>query len=180
MLWLTLDGPLATEFLAEMNSLTSAPAKQGFLPSQVILAQQIVQVLVRQAGTGDASFQLGQLLWGLLAAHSGQSVAMSATLSHEIARVVDALRRSEYKEASPLPIWRPSAACRLKPSASGFPRSWGCRRFRTAVLEDGARQASAAHAAQRAPDRHRNRHATIPTTSPSSSSRWSAWRRRHT
>lgn len=99
ILWLTIDGPLATAFLAEMNSLTSAPAKQGFLPSQVILAQQIVQVLVRHAGTGDASFQLGQLLWGLLAAHSGQSVAMSATLSHEIARVVDALRRSEYKES---------------------------------------------------------------------------------
>lgn len=99
ILWLTIDGPQATAFLAEMNSLTSAPAKQGFLPSQVILAQQIVQVLVRHAGTGDASFQLGQLLWGLLAAHSGQSVAMSATLSHEIARVVDALRRSEYKES---------------------------------------------------------------------------------
>ncbi len=99
LLWLTIDGPLATAFLGEMNSLTSAPAKQGFLPSQVILAQQIVQVLVRHAGTGDASFQLGQLLWGLLAAHSGQSVAMSATLSHEIARVVDALRRSEYKES---------------------------------------------------------------------------------
>jgi len=99
ILWLTIDGPLATNFLGEMNSLTTAPAKQGFLPSQVILTQQIVQVLVRHAGTGDASFQLGQLLWGLLAAHSGQSVAMSATLSHEIARVVDALRRSEYRES---------------------------------------------------------------------------------
>ena len=70
-----------------------------FNRQQLILAQQIVQVLVRHAGTGDASFQLGQLLWGLLAAHSGQSVAMSATLSHEIARVVDTLRRSEYKES---------------------------------------------------------------------------------
>lgn len=69
------------------------------LPSMVVLIRQIVQVLVRHTGTGEASYQLGQLLWGLIAAHSGQSVATSATLSHEIARVVDALRACRYRDA---------------------------------------------------------------------------------
>ena len=56
--------------------------------------RQIVQVLVRHSGTDQASFQLAQLLWALLAAHSGHSVATNAVLSHEIARVVDAMRQS--------------------------------------------------------------------------------------
>ena len=99
ILWLTIDGPLSSHFLREMNALNDVPARQGTLPSQVLLSRQIVQVLVRHTGTGDASFQLGQLLWGLLAAHSGQSVAMSATLSHEIARVVDTLRACQYRDA---------------------------------------------------------------------------------
>lgn len=99
VLWMTIDGPLATDFLEQMNALTGVPAKQGTLPTQVLLTRQIVQVLVRHTGTGDASYQLNQLLWGLIAAHSGQSVAMSATLSHEIARVVDTLRASQYKDA---------------------------------------------------------------------------------
>ena len=99
MLWLTIDGELATDFLGQMNALSDVPTKQGTLPSQVLLTRQIVQVLVRHTGTGDASYQLGQLLWGLLAAHSGQSVAMSATLSHEIARVVDTLRACQYRDA---------------------------------------------------------------------------------
>ena len=99
ILWLTIDGPLSTDFLREMNALSDMPAKQGTLPSQVLLSRQIVQVLVRHTGSGDASYQLGQLLWGLLAAHSGQSVAMSATLSHEIARVVDTLRACQYRDS---------------------------------------------------------------------------------
>ena len=99
LLWLTLEGPLSEEFLRQMNAFNRVPAKQGMLPSQVILIRQIVQVLVRHTGTGDASYQLGQLLWGLIAAHSGQSVATSATLSHEIARVVDALRACRYRDA---------------------------------------------------------------------------------
>ena len=76
ILWLTIDGPLSADFLKQMNALSDVPAKQGTLPSQVLLSRQIVQVLVRHTGSGDASYQLGQLLWGLLAAHSGQSVAM--------------------------------------------------------------------------------------------------------
>ena len=99
MLWLTIDGSLAPEFLEQMNALSDVPTKQGTLPSQVLLSRQIVQVLVRHTGSGDASYQLEQLLWGLLAAHSGQSVAMSAMLSHEIARVVDTLRACQYRDA---------------------------------------------------------------------------------
>lgn len=99
LLWLTIEGPLSSDFLRQMNAYNSVPAKQGMLPSQVILIRQIVQVLVRHTGTGEASYQLGQLLWGLIAAHSGQSVATSATLSHEIARVVDALRACRYRDA---------------------------------------------------------------------------------
>lgn len=99
LLWLTVDGPLTESFMRQMNAYNRVPAKQGMLPSMVILIRQIVQVLVRHTGTSDASFQLEQLLWGLIAAHSGQSVATSATLSHEIARVVDALRACRYRDA---------------------------------------------------------------------------------
>ena len=99
LLWLTVDGPLTESFMRQMNAYNRVPAKQGMLPSMVILMRQIVQVLVRHTGTSDASFQLEQLLWGLIAAHSGQSVATSATLSHEIARVVDALRACRYRDA---------------------------------------------------------------------------------
>ena len=99
VLWLILGGPLMENFMRQMNAYNRVPAKQGMLPSMVILIRQIVQVLVRHTGTSDASFQLEQLLWGLIAAHSGQSVATSATLSHEIARVVDALRACRYRDA---------------------------------------------------------------------------------
>ena len=99
LLWLTVDGPLTESFMRQMNAYNRVPAKQGMLPSMVILIRQIVQVLVRHTGTSAASFQLSQLLWGLIAAHSGQSVATSATLSHEIARVVDALRACRYRDA---------------------------------------------------------------------------------
>lgn len=99
LLWLTIEGPLSEEFLRQMNAFNRVPAKQGMIPSQVILIRQIVQVLVRHTGTGDASYQLQQLLWGLIAAHSGQSVATSATLSHEIARVVDTLRACRYRDS---------------------------------------------------------------------------------
>ena len=99
LLWLTVEGALTEDFMRQMNALNRVPAKQGMLPSMVVLIRQIVQVLVRHTGTGEASYQLGQLLWGLIAAHSGQSVATSATLSHEIARVVDALRACRYRDA---------------------------------------------------------------------------------
>jgi len=99
LLWFTVDGPLTESFMRQMNAFNRVPAKQGMLPSMVLLIRQIVQVLVRHTGTSDASFQLQQLMWGLIAAHSGQSVATNATLSHEIARVVDALRACRYRDA---------------------------------------------------------------------------------
>ncbi len=99
LLWMTLDGPLCGEYLRQMNAQNRFPARQGILPTQILLVRQIVQVLVRHSETGDASYQLAQLLWGMIAAHSGQSVAMSATLSHEIARVVDTLRLNQYHDA---------------------------------------------------------------------------------
>jgi len=97
-LWVAFDGPLAPLFLKRMGALLHVPLRQGALPSQMYLAKQIVQVIVRHNGTSDASHQLQQLMWGILASHSGQPVCMDAMLSHEIAKVVDALRASQYKE----------------------------------------------------------------------------------
>ncbi|MBO5501321.1 MAG: helix-turn-helix transcriptional regulator [Clostridia bacterium] len=99
ILWLILTGPLMENFMRQMNAYNRLPARQGMLPTQVGLIRQIVQVVVRHMDTADASFQLQQLLWALLAAHCGQSVANSATLSYEIARVVDAMRAGSYKDS---------------------------------------------------------------------------------
>ena len=97
LIWFTLAGSLTEDFMRQMNAWNRVPARQGVLPTQARLIRQIVQVLVRHTGTSDASSQLEQLLWGLLAAHKGHSVATNVTLSHEIARVVDAMRQSRYK-----------------------------------------------------------------------------------
>ena len=99
VLWLSFTGSLVLDYLSQMNALNTLPARQGILPTQILLIRQIVQVLVRHTESGDASYQLTQLLWGLIAAHSGQSVATQATLSHEISRVVDAMRASLYKDS---------------------------------------------------------------------------------
>jgi len=98
LMWFSLSGFLANEFLQSMNALSNMPVRQGMLPSQVNLMHQIVQVLVRHSGTSNASFQLQQLLWSMIAAHAGQPVAMNAILSHEISRVVDALRANDYSD----------------------------------------------------------------------------------
>lgn len=97
VMWLRFSGPLAPSFLKRMGALLNVPMRQSVLPSQIYLSRQIVQVIVRHDGTDDASFQLQQLMWGLLASHSGQPVAMDAMLSHEIAKVVDALRQDQYR-----------------------------------------------------------------------------------
>ena len=58
-----------------------------------------MQATVRVAAAEDASSaQLQQLLWAMLASHSGQPVAMDAVLSHEIAKVVDAMRKNQYRD----------------------------------------------------------------------------------
>lgn len=99
LLWFTISGRLVISFLSNLNALNTIPAKQGVLPSMVEIIRQLVQVLVRHSGTGDASFQLQQILWSFAAMYSGQSVARSVTLTHEIARVVDAMRASDYRSS---------------------------------------------------------------------------------
>ena len=97
-LWLALEGSLAPMVVRKMGALLHMPLKQGALPSQMYLAKQIVQVMVRHSGTSDATYQLQHLMYGMLASHWGQPVAMDAMLSHEIAKVVDTLRANQYKD----------------------------------------------------------------------------------
>lgn len=100
VLWLTVSGPLSTQFLQRMGALPRRAMKQGALPSQLKLAKHIVQATVRVASAQDASSaQLQQLLWAMLASHSGQPVAMDAVLSHEIAKVIDAMRKNQYRDS---------------------------------------------------------------------------------
>jgi len=97
LMWICFSGKLAPSFLKRMGALLNVPMRQSVLPSQIYLSRQIVQVIVRHDSTSDASFHLQQLMWGLLASHSGQPVAMDAMLSHEIAKVVDSLRADQYR-----------------------------------------------------------------------------------
>ena len=97
-LWIALEGPLAPMVVRKMGALLHMPLKQGALPSQMYLAKQIVQVMVRHDGTADATYQLQHRMYGMLASHWGQPVAMDAMLSHEIAKVVDTLRANKYKD----------------------------------------------------------------------------------
>lgn len=100
MLWITVSGPISTAFLQKMGALPRRAMKQGALPSQLKLAKHIVQATVRIAASQDASSaQLQQLLWAMLASHSGQPVAMDAVLSHEIAKVIDAMRKNQYRDS---------------------------------------------------------------------------------
>ena len=99
VLWIMVGGTLAGAFLQRMGALPHRIMKQGALPSQLNLAKHIVQATVRVAAAEDASSaQLQQLLWAMLASHSGQPVAMDAVLSHEIAKVVDAMRKNQYRD----------------------------------------------------------------------------------
>ena len=96
--WVALEGPLAPMVVRKMGALLHMPLRQGALPSQMYLAKQIVQVMVRHTGTADATYQLQHLMYGMLASHWGQPVAMDAMLSHEIAKVVDTLRANQYRD----------------------------------------------------------------------------------
>ena len=97
-LWIALEGPLSPLVVRKMGALLHQPLRQGGLPSQLYLAEQIVQVIVRHTGTSDATYQLQHLLYGMIASHWGQPVAMDAMLSHEIAKVVDTLRANQYRD----------------------------------------------------------------------------------
>jgi len=100
VLWMMVGGTLSGAFLQRMGALPHRVMKQGALPSQLNLAKHIVQATVRIAAAEDASSaQLQQLLWAMLASHSGQPVAMDAVLSHEIAKVVDAMRKNQYRDS---------------------------------------------------------------------------------
>lgn len=96
--WVALEGPLAPMVVRKMGALLHMPLRQAALPSQMYLAKQIVQVMVRHSGTSDATYQLQHLMYGMLASHWGQPVAMDAMLSHEIAKVVDTLRANQYRD----------------------------------------------------------------------------------
>ena len=98
VLWIALEGPLSPLVVRKMGALLHMPLRQGALPSQLYLASQIVQVIVRHTGTSDATYQLQHLLFGMIASHWGQPVAMDAMLSHEIAKVVDTLRANQYRD----------------------------------------------------------------------------------
>ena len=98
VIWIALEGPLAPMVVRKMGALLHIPLRQGALPSQMYLARQIVQVMVRHTGTSNATYQLQHLMYGMLASHWGQPVAMDAMLSHEIAKVVDTLRAGEYRD----------------------------------------------------------------------------------
>ena len=100
VLWIMVGGTLSGAFLQRMGALPHRIMKQGALPSQLNLAKHIVQATVRVAAAEDASSaQLQQLLWAMLASHSGPPVAMDAVLSHEIAKVVDAMRKNQYRDS---------------------------------------------------------------------------------
>ena len=100
IIWMTIGGNLSQDFMRLMGAMPHRVMKQGTLPSQLKLGKSIVQTTVRIGGAREASSaQLQQLLWGLLASHSGQPVAMDAVLSHEISKVIDAMRKNQYKDS---------------------------------------------------------------------------------
>ena len=96
--WMALEGPLSPLAVRKMGALLHMPLQQNALPSQLYLASQIVRVIVRHSGSSDATYQLQHLLYGMIASHWGQPVAIDAMLSHEIAKVVDTLRANQYKD----------------------------------------------------------------------------------
>ena len=98
ILWMSFEGPLAATVVRKMGALLHVPLTQHVLPSQIYVAQQIVQVSSRHTGTSHATYQLQHLMYGMLASQWGQPVAIDAMLSHEIAKVVDALRAGQYKD----------------------------------------------------------------------------------
>ena len=98
LFWIAFDGPLAPSFIRQLGALLHSPIRQKALPSQINLTRQTVQVMVRHSGTDNASYQLQQIMWGILASRWGQPVAMNAMLSHEIGKVVDVLQASHYKD----------------------------------------------------------------------------------
>lgn len=100
LLWMSVDGRLAAAYMTQLGACGRHPMKQGALPSQIRLAENIVEAVVRLRPDDDAfSAHLQQLMWAMLASHSGQPVAMDVVLSHEIAKVIDAMRNNRYRDS---------------------------------------------------------------------------------
>jgi AraC-like DNA-binding protein len=100
VLWMTVSGRLAEEFMKKLGAFSHQPVKQGTLPAQFRLAGHIVQAAVRlSAGAEAASAHLQHLLWAMLAAHNGQPVAKDIVLSREIAKVLDTMRKNQYRDS---------------------------------------------------------------------------------
>ncbi len=97
VLWIAFAGPLAPMVIRKLGALLHMPLRQAALPSQMVVAEQIVQVIVRHSGTANATYQLQHLMYGMIATHWGQPVAMDAMLSHEVGKVVDFMRADQYR-----------------------------------------------------------------------------------
>lgn len=103
LLWMSLDGRLASAYMMELGACGQHAMKQGTLPSQLRLGEHIVQAMVRLAPDEECcSAHLQQLMWAMLAAHSGQPVAMDMAVSHEVAKVIDAMRNNRYRDSMSL------------------------------------------------------------------------------
>ena len=99
VMWIMVGGALSEAYMVRLGAVPQKIMKQGALPTQLTLAKHIVQATVRlQDVVESSSAQLQQLLWAMLATHNGQPVAMDAVLSHEIAKVVDAMRKNQYRD----------------------------------------------------------------------------------
>ncbi len=96
-LYIALDGEKAPDIACRLGAPLDAPMPHRLLPSELDAAGEIVRAVLRRAATPDASYQIAQLLYGLLAAHWGLP-AFKSPVSREIARVVDALRANQYRD----------------------------------------------------------------------------------
>lgn len=129
----------------KMGRAAAYAAETGGAASQMYLAKQIVQVIVRHTDTSDATYQLQHLMYGMLASHWGQPVAMDAMLSHEIAKVVDTLRANQYKDNFSLAEMAAISRMPMETFRKRFVSEVGhAAAVVCAALQDGAREGAAA------------------------------------
>ena len=139
ILWMAVKGPLVEQFMQSMGAISRKPLKQGVLPSQLKLARNAVQAAVRAqaAAQAGASAQLQQLLWAMLASHSGQPVAMNAVLSHEIAKVLDEMHKHQYKNSYSLSDMAEISRMPVETFRKRLPLKSVCRRRAIVTLQNG-------------------------------------------
>lgn len=90
-LWVAFAGRLAPALVEEMGGLPGMPIPQRAMLRQLCTAKRIVGAVTRAGGSVGASYQLQQLLFGMLAAHWGCPAGEDGAVSREIRRVLDAL-----------------------------------------------------------------------------------------